>query len=392
MSVVVTDDRPASGSVTAAAPGGAARLAHAMATLAAAEQRTGVRRARAARVPAASACPTAVPLPASRQPIADRPAGLHRGGRAAREGLVPVLEPLLEPLLDDVPVPEDSPSASGPVLVPVPGEGTPSPGRSLRREVELPRQHERHLPVHPDLAGLLPGGVLPAGGVLAVLGSTSLLLGLLGTASKEGAWTAFVGAPALGMLAAADAGLELDRVALVPEPGPDAPTVVAALLDGVDVVVLGPQVALLDSDRRRLAARARERGAVLATTSPWPGAHVSLDARGGSWSGVDHGAGWLRRRTLSVLRTGRGAAARPVELDVEVPVVAAAVPAGLAVPTGAAARRGGTGSATTPLAPGGPVPPGVLPAVAAKVPPGVLPEAVAEVPADGQGARLQVVA
>ncbi|WP_242607862.1 hypothetical protein [Xylanimonas ulmi] len=180
--------------------------------------------------------------------------------------------------------------------------------------------------MQPALAALLPGGTLPAGGALAVQGSTSLLLGLLAAASRDGAWVAFVGAPAVGMLAAADAGLALERVALVPDPGPDAPTVVAALLDGVDVVVVGPRVTLLDADRRRLAARARERGSLLASTTPWPGAHVTLDARGGAWWGADDGAGWLRRRTLSVLRTGRGAAARPVGLDVEVPVTGATPP------------------------------------------------------------------
>ncbi|AEG44174.1 hypothetical protein [Isoptericola variabilis] len=179
----------------------------------------------------------------------------------------------------------------------------------------------RAWPVHPALSRLLPGGVLRGGGTLAVRGSTSLLLALLAAPSQEGAWVAFVGAPAVGMLAAADVGVVLERTALVPRPGPDAPAVVAALLDGMDVVVTGPRAALTDADRRRLAARARERGALLASTTAWPGAHVTLDARGGSWAGVDAGAGWLRRRTLSVLRTGRGAAARPVEIDVEVPTV-----------------------------------------------------------------------
>ncbi|WP_278237251.1 hypothetical protein [Isoptericola sp. AK164] len=174
--------------------------------------------------------------------------------------------------------------------------------------------------VHPDLAALLPGGVLPTGGVLAVQGSTSLLLGLLAAPSRDGAWTVLVGAPAVGLLAAADAGIDLARTVVVPAPGPDAPAVLAALLDGMDVVVVGPQAALTDADRRRLAARARQRDAVLVATGRWAGAHVTLDARGGAWTGVDAGAGWLRRRTLRVLRTGRGAAARPVEIDVEVPL------------------------------------------------------------------------
>ncbi|MFC8598831.1 hypothetical protein, partial [Isoptericola sp. NPDC057191] len=178
----------------------------------------------------------------------------------------------------------------------------------------------RLLPVHPGLAGLLPGGGLAAGTVLAVRGSTTLLLALLGEASQAGAWVALVGAPAVGMLAAADAGIALGRTVLVPAPGPDAPAALAALLDGMDVVVVGPGATLLDTDRRRLAARARERGAVLVAQAAWPGAHVTLDARGGTWSGVDHGSGWLRRRTLRVRRTGRGSAARPVEVEVDVPL------------------------------------------------------------------------
>ncbi len=192
-------------------------------------------------------------------------------------------------------------------------------------------------PVHPALAALLPGGGLPSGGVLTVQGSTSLLLGLLATTSRDGAWVAFVGAPAVGMLAAADAGISLERTAVVPDPGPDSPAVLAALLDGMDVVVVGPQAALLPADRRRLAARTRQRGAVLVATGHWPGAHVVLDARGGAWAGADAGAGWLRRRTLSVLRTGRGSAARPVEIDVEVPVCGEVPPT--PVPTGPVAPR-----------------------------------------------------
>ena len=87
-------------------------------------------------------------------------------------------------------------------------------------------------------------------------GSTSLVLGLLAHASRHGGWVAVVGLPSVGLLAAHQIGLVLDRLVLVPDPGPDAPRVLAALVDGVDAVVAG-DVALLDSDRRRLSARAR---------------------------------------------------------------------------------------------------------------------------------------
>lgn len=179
----------------------------------------------------------------------------------------------------------------------------PGPGAAVR-------------PVLPEVAHLLPGGGLTAGTTVAVTGSTALLLALLAGPSRSGAWTVFVGHPEVGLAAAADAGCELARVVCVPDPGPDAPAVVAALLDGMDLVVVGPRAALLDSDRRRLSARARERGAVLlaAGEGPWPGAHVVLSAGPGAWEGVDHGAGHLRRRTLLVHRTGRGGAARPATL------------------------------------------------------------------------------
>ncbi|MBD8077625.1 hypothetical protein [Cellulosimicrobium arenosum] len=194
--------------------------------------------------------------------------------------------------------------------------GTPTP-----TPLDVPREpDERSWPVHGALAPLLPSGAIRRGTVLAVQGSTSLLLALLARASATGAWTTMVGFPGVGLLAAADAGIDLGRLALVPRPGPDAAAAVAALVDGMDVVVVGPQTALGDADRRRLAGRARERGATLVAATPWSGAHVALTVTGGSWTGVDHGAGWLRRRTLTVERAGRSGAARPVRVEVELPL------------------------------------------------------------------------
>ncbi len=204
-----------------------------------------------------------------------------------------------------------SPPALAPAVAPV-------EHRTRTRHVEPP--DERVWPVHDALAPLLPLGGLQRGTVLAVRGSTSLLLALVARPSRSGAWTAAVGFPAVGLLAAADAGADLDRVVLVPRPGPDAALVVSALVDGLDVVVVGPDAALTDTDRRRLAARARERGALLVAAAAWPGAHVALTVTGGGWSGADRGAGWLRRRTLVVERAGRGGAARPARVEVELPL------------------------------------------------------------------------
>ncbi|SKC82706.1 hypothetical protein [Krasilnikoviella flava] len=264
--------------------------------------------------------------------------------RTAAPALVdPVLDPVRDPAPDLAPDPVRDRAAAARAALRAAEQRT---GRARAAEPD-----GRLLPVHPELAALLPGGGLAAGTVLAVRGSTTLLLALLAEASRSGAWVALVGAPTVGMLAAADAGIALGRTVLVPDPGPDAPAAVAALLDGMDVVVVGPRATLLDADRRRLAARSRERGAVLVAQSAWPGAHVTLDARGGTWSGVDHGAGWLRRRTLRVRRTGRGAAARPVEVEVDVPlrvehvVGGDLVTAGAVATTGESAAAGGGGRA-----------------------------------------------
>lgn len=175
------------------------------------------------------------------------------------------------------------------------------------------------LPVPPALAPVLPDG-LRRGATTVVLGSTSLVLALLAHACAGGAWAAVVGQPAVGLLAAAQAGVVLDRLAVVPAPGPDASLVVAALVDGIDVVLVGPQVTLTDTDRRRLSARARDRGAVLLSTTPWAGAGAVLDVEAGEWSGVGAGDGQLRTRQVRVVRSGRGSAAVPRSVEVILPL------------------------------------------------------------------------
>jgi hypothetical protein len=215
------------------------------------------------------------------------------------------------------------------------------------------------LPVPPPVAGLLPDG-LRRGGTTVVTGSTSLLLELLAHACAGGVWAAAVGMPALGLLAAAQAGLALDRLALVPRPGLEAATVVAALVDGIDVVVVGPDAALVDADRRRLSARARDRGAVLLATTPWPGAGVVLDVESGRWGGLDEGDGWLRAHEVRVVRSGRGSAGQVDAVDLVLPL-GAVVPqvvrdedAGIAAPSveaPAAAVAGDADEARELLAP-----------------------------------------
>lgn len=186
-----------------------------------------------------------------------------------------------------------------------------SPLGGLAQSVRPVSLGGRLLPVSPPLAGLLPGGGLRRGSTVAVVDSTSLALALLAGPSAAGSWCAVVGVPTLGPAAAAEAGVDTARLAVVPAPGREWAAVVAALLDGLDVVaVCPPGRSLRDGDARRLAARARERGAVLVPLGRWDGADVRLSVASSSWEGVEGGAGHLSARLVEVVADGRGAAVR----------------------------------------------------------------------------------
>jgi hypothetical protein len=168
----------------------------------------------------------------------------------------------------------------------------------------------RTVPVPELLAPLLPWGGLRRGSVVTTCGSTSLLLALLSAASAAGLWTAVVGRPDLGLLAAAESGIAVQRLALVPNPGATLAGVVAALLDGIELVAVAGVQRLSAGQMRRLAGRARQRGAVLLAMGDWPGADVRLYGERIEWGGLGRGYGRLRSMRVTVRATGRGAAAR----------------------------------------------------------------------------------
>jgi hypothetical protein len=129
---------------------------------------------------------------------------------------------------------------------------------------------ERCLPVLEPLRAVLPEG-LRRGTSVAVGGEArvSVLLALLAGASQAGSWVAVVGVPELGLAAAAELGLDLDRLLLVATPPPAQwATVVVALAEAVDVVVAAPRHRVRPADARKLAARVREQGAVLVRLAP----------------------------------------------------------------------------------------------------------------------------
>jgi len=225
-------------------------------------------------------------------------------------------------------IPADSPADS-------PADDLPGSGRDrLRllgeRVAPLAGAHERTLPVLAALRDLFPGGALQRGWVIATGGdgATSLALAVAAGPSAAGSWTAVVGEEGLGLAAAAEAGLALERLLMVAAPEPrDAVEATAALMGSVDVVLVGAEVRLGTADhRRRLAARLRERGSVLIGLAgraiagrALGGADVRLQVVSSRWSGLGDGWGLLRSRRVSVRAEGRGAASRPRSVDLLLP-------------------------------------------------------------------------
>ena len=126
---------------------------------------------------------------------------------------------------------------------------------------------------------------------------------------------ALVGLPQVGLAAAAELGVVLDQVAVVADPPTSGwAATVAALIDAFDVVALTPG-AVPPRQTRRLAARARERGAVLVLVRGrrrWgEGPDIRLTVIDHRWEGLDRGHGHLRARRITVAATGRRDASRP---------------------------------------------------------------------------------
>jgi len=160
-------------------------------------------------------------------------------------------------------------------------------------------------------------------------GGCTLLLTLIAEVSGAGSWCALVGAPGVGLAAAAEAGVDLARLALVPAPGRAWARVVGALMDGFDLVAVRPPGQRSAADARALTGRARHHGAVLMSLGPWPGADVRLAPTGMVWEGLGRGYGRLRSRRMRVRVAGRGAiAGRPADVEVQLPPVGAPLSAG----------------------------------------------------------------
>ncbi len=196
-------------------------------------------------------------------------------------------------------------------------------------------------PAVQPLSAILVDGRFPAGSVSVLEGSTTLLLALLAASQRQADWCAVAAFPDLGLLAASDAGVSLERLAVVPSLGAQQVECLGALLDGFTTVVVGPDAALTRSERARLLARARARDAALVSVRPWEQAALRIQVTAHRWAGPDRGAGYLRRCDLDVTRQASSAPERWI-VTVPTPGSTLVPPVeGAAALQQAAARRSG---------------------------------------------------
>lgn len=160
----------------------------------------------------------------------------------------------------------------------------------------------RLFPAPAGVAEVLPDSGLRRGSAYALDTPGALLLALLAEPSRDGAWCGVVGIPELGTEAAREAGVAMERLVLVPDPGRRWLSVVAALAEVLGVIAVRPAGAVSPADANRLASRLRDREATLLVIGHWPRPEATLRVESVRWSGVGMGYGHLEKRevTLSV--------------------------------------------------------------------------------------------
>jgi hypothetical protein len=171
--------------------------------------------------------------------------------------------------------------------------------------------NERTMPVGDELAGLFVEGGLVRGRTIACQGpaATSTALALVAAAVTAGSWMAVVDLPTIGLDAASELGVPLERIVAIGTDGDPARwiDVVAAAADGFDVLLVRVPNELPAAAVRKLAVRLRQRDVVTIVLGD-PGAMACdgvLHSDAPQWSGLGDGYGHLRERRVVVQASGR---------------------------------------------------------------------------------------
>ena len=215
----------------------------------------------------------------------------------------------------------------------------------------------------PAFEELLPQAVMQRGSVVECAGSAavSLALALAAGPSLAGAWVGVAGLAQVGVAAAVELGVAPERLVMVAEPTPHFDDgqwaeVLAAMIDGFDVLLLGPGAQAVKAvTARRLVARLQSRGAVMLSVvstgvvstgvvstgvsvgAPGVfGADLRFEATDAVWQGLGDGHGVACGRRASVQLSGRRVP-RPRHCEMWLPTADGAVEAVVSIAAASAA-------------------------------------------------------
>ena len=195
----------------------------------------------------------------------------------------------------------------------------------VTQQLNTKPQVAERLAVADDVRELLPDSGLVRGRIVRCSGDAglSLALSLCSLATQQGSWLGVVGVEHLGLLAAVEHGVALERTVLVhpPKTSREWSITVAAAIEGLDLLIVAVPERLSVNDARRVQTRLQSRRAVmiiventvLSQSRSMNGsneaqqflADVVLDTKTKSWSGVDKGAGYLQHRNVRIRVSGR---------------------------------------------------------------------------------------
>jgi hypothetical protein len=170
--------------------------------------------------------------------------------------------------------------------------------------------HERTVAVGAGFESLFVEGALVRGRTLACTGpaATSTALALVAPAVAAGAWLAVIDLPTIGLDAADELGVSLERVvAIASDDARRWPDVVAAAADGFDVLLVRVPAEIGAAAARKLAVRLRQRDAITVVLGePGPLAcDGDLRSDPPEWTGLGVGHGHLRARRVMLTASGR---------------------------------------------------------------------------------------
>jgi hypothetical protein len=178
------------------------------------------------------------------------------------------------------------------------------------------------LPIAPSFTPLFVDGGLVRGRTVACTGDAALstALALSASATCLGSWLAVIGVPQLGVGAAIEAGVAIERIVLAQPPRASREWVatVAAWVEGFDVLIVAPPTSLSAHDARRLQTRVAARQSVLMVVHLPPplaphtrlapqvfGADLDVRADTVAWSGIEQGGSHITQRMVHVRVSGR---------------------------------------------------------------------------------------